>query len=360
MPNVFVSIWDRLYGSIDLMHTLGLILLASLIPFFSIVAIRSIRVTTTERKNAILDTFPQLKNTTFYKAFIGTESKVAVKRFLLPLLFLFCLNGLLSIVVLDGTTMSPHDGSIVILLCGGHCADSGVAAYQTQTLVIASYAFIGWMVWTLTAIYDRAAVQQLYPATLYRLLVRLVVAVLVAVVIRHFAADSTKAIPIAGPTPAFVVGMFPEWAVRLISSKFENLGRSSRHSEDFDLELIEGIGPSTAYRLPELSIEDGSDLAHANPFTIFDAVAIPMSEATDWIGQAQLLLLLKADRTQTLQKAGYRTIFDLVRLLKSKNGRAAVQTLCNWVIPEGYDQAAAIESDGAYQRLREVRAVDFR
>jgi len=348
------------YESIDWMHAFGLFLLTFFIPFLSMIAIWGIQTRAFQRMKAMLSTFPELKNTESYKAFNLSESKIAIKPYLVPLILLLCLNFLLSKILIDGsgavTTISSEER--FFLLCGGKCvgvaSTEDVGAYETQTLVIISYAFVGWMVWTLTAIYDRVATQQLYPATLNRMVVRLVVAVLVAVVMRHFAEGYPDAVSIGGPTLAFLVGMFPDWAIALISSKLQNIGRSPLHSEDFDLELIEGIGAKTAYRLPEISIEDGSDLAHANPFRIYQAIALPMSEVVDWIGQAQLLLLLKADRTQTMQKAGYRTIFDLVRVLKTGKGRESVQTLCNWSIPEDYDLAAAIQADGDYQRLHEV------
>jgi hypothetical protein len=149
--------------------------------------------------------------------------------------------------------------------------------------------------------------------------------------------------------------MSPETGLKMIADKFKDWTRSDVHSEDFNLELIEGISPSIRYRLEEIGIDNGVALAFANPFAMFDASLTPMNEIVDWIAQAQLLVLLKTDRFQTLQKAGYRTIFDLIRLMKGQNGSATLRSLCNWDVPQGYDPVAAIEADSQFKRLADVR-----
>ena len=91
--------------------------------------------------------------------------------------------------------------------------------------------------------------------------------------------------------------------------------------------------------------------ARANPFSIFELVAIPMTEAVDWIAQAQLQLLTKPNGFQALHTAGYRTIFDLVRLLKTPQSAEVFRDLCNWATAPGYDQIAAITADSAIAGL---------
>jgi hypothetical protein len=369
MPDMIAPVRDFItstYFHDGPLHAGALLMFTALIPFFSMVAVMGIRRTAARRMGAVCRTFPELQRTEAYELYTGTFSRVSGWRYIVPLIFLFCLNAFLSIILLDGgnwTDTVINANRRVFLLCGSHCISATPApgqpgfdlgAYQTQTLVTVSYAFLGWMIWTFTAIFDRAATQQLYPATFNRLLVRLAVAVLVAVVVRHMADDLPSTMITSGPVLAFAIGIFPERGLALISDKFGSVVRSPTHSDDFNLELIEGIDATTTYRLQELGINDGADLARANPFAIFDALAIPMSEATDWVAQAQLLLQLKSDRFQTLQKAGYRSIFDLIRLLRSANGAATLQTLCNWAIPAGYDLIAAIISDGDYRRLAAV------
>lgn len=353
------------------LHTGALLAFTALIPFFSLAAVASNWGTRRKRMAALRTTCETVIRTESYETWAATANRIALWRYIVPLAFLFCLNGFFAAILLDAgawtEVYAPAGTSArtVILLCGAHCLPSplsadadvgGLTPYEFQTIVTVSYAFLGWTVWAFTAIFDRAATQQLYPATFNRLLIRLAVAVLVAIVARHLAADSLPystdtALSASGPILAFVIGMFPERGLAWITQKFSNITRSPAHSEDFDLELIEGIDPATTYRMQELGLNDGAGLARANPFTIFEAIAIPMTEAVDWIAQAQLLLVVKSERFQTLQHAGYRTIFDIVRLLRTPHGSDTVKTLCNWPIADGDDQVAAITSDCDYKRI---------
>ena len=357
------------YSSNDgALHTGALLLFTALLPFFSVAAIASSRRSARMRSAALHATFPDIGRSRSYEAFSAANGSLSLWQYAIPLIFLVCLNTYFSGILLDANRSTDTEIQSlrkVFLLCAGHCyptgqdADAQVSSYETQTLIAVAYAFLGWTIWSFRAIFDRAAAQQLFPATFNRLLIRLAIAVLVAIVAHHLAAETVgtavgATLADSGPVFAFMIGMFPERGLAWIEQKFSNFVRTPEHSDDLNLELIEGIDPNTVYRLQEVGIEDGADLARANPFTIFELVAIPMTEAVDLIAQAQLLLLFKPDKFQTLQKAGYRTTFDVVRLLRGPNGAATLQALCNWVIPQGYDQADAITSDGDYRRLLEV------
>jgi hypothetical protein len=340
----------------------AVVLFAALIPFFSALSVFGIRRTATIRREGLLANFPTLTKAIYYHLYLKGDNRsvmtVKASRYFIPIFFILLLNLFMTIVLLDfmGLTDAAISPQVkVFILCGGHCSETAdQVPYQTQTLVAAAYAFLGWMVWTFGTIFDRASALQLFPSTFNRLLIRLVIAILVAIVVRHLVDASPGIVTTSGPALAFFIGMFPDRGIKLITSTFEKWFRSSRHSEDFDLELIEGISPGITYRLQEISIESGASLACANPFAIFDASVTPMSEIVDWIAQAQLFLLLKADRFQAMQNGGFRTIFDLLRLIKGSAGVASLKTLCNLDVPQGYDLAAAVESDCNYKRLREV------
>lgn len=352
---------DRLitmFGTGEAFHGWALCVFMALIPFFAVASVWGIRKAAAIRLQALRDTFPAVVATISFQLQDRSVSRVNGYRYILPLVFLAVLNAFMSMLLLDGgnwTTTGLGTGRYY-LLCGSHCLDDPGAlnAYQTQTVIVAAFAFLGWMVWTFTAIFDRATSMQLFPSTFNRLVIRLAVAVLVAIVMRHLvAADAT--IAALGPLPvlAFVVGMFPERGLSFIAQKFESVVRAPSHSEDFPLDLIEGISPGLAFRLRELSIDGAADLAHANPIAVFEAAALPLSEIIDWIAQAQLLLLVKTSRFQALQAIGYRNIFDLARLMKAGSGPATLQQVCNLPAPNGVSQAA-IEADSDYVRLREV------
>jgi hypothetical protein len=289
----------------------------------------------------------------------GRVTEVKLVRYIIPLIVVFLLNLFMSIILLDlyGMTDNVIRGDAqVYILCGPKCAVSPeiLKPYQTQTLVVVAYAFLGWLAWTFLTIFDRASALQLFPATFNRLLIRLVVAVVTAIVVRHlFATDATtESVPIV--PIAFAIGMFPEKGIKLITEKLQEWTRSKERSEDFSLELIEGISPAMTYRLAEVGVDSSASLAFANPFAIFDASLTPMTQIVEWIGQAQLLLLVKTDRFETLQKAGCRTIFDLIRLSRDPQGRAILRTLANWDLPEGTSPIDLFQQHSEFHRLREV------
>jgi hypothetical protein len=359
MFNILADVWAK-NGFLQLF---AVVLFGALIPVFSGLSVWGIRRTATGRRGGLLSAFPTLTNTIYYQLYINGDNRsvstVKASRYLTPIVFIFLLNTFMSIVLLDFMRLTDDLISPTVrvyILCGGHCADdSDQVVYQTQTLVAMAYAFLGWMVWTFGTIFDRASALQLFPSTFNRLLIRLVIAILVAAVARHLVDAAPDIAEFSGiPVLSFVIGMFPERGIKLITSTFEKWFRSSRHSEDFNLELIEGISPGMTYRLEEIAIESGASLTCANPFAIFDASVTPMSEIVDWIAQAHLLLLLKADRFQAMQKIGCRTIFDLLRLIKGPSGVASLRTLCNLDLPQDYDLAAALQADCDYKRLREV------
>ncbi len=339
-------------------HAAALLLFTALIPFFAIAAVVGIRKAAATRLQALRDTYPAVVATVSFQLQDRSVSRVDGVRYILPLAFLTILNVFMSMMLLDGArwTTTGIGGGTYYLLCGGHCFDSGadLATYQTQTIIVAAFAFLGWMVWTFTAIFDRATSMQLFPSTFNRLVIRLAVAVLVAIVMRHLVAGDAT-IAALGPLPvlAFVVGMFPERGLAFIAQKFQSIVRAPAHSEDFPLDLIEGISPGLAFRMRELSIDSAADLAHANPIAVFEAAALPLSEIVDWIGQAQLLVMVKAARFQALQAVGYRTVFDVMRVLKTGDGPTTLQQVCNLPAPNGVTEAT-IAADSEYLRLLEV------
>lgn len=357
------ALLDVLFLTKGGMHAGALLIMTLMIPFFSVTAVYSNTRISQVRLRAVLNQFPDLPGTTFYKLLLEGVRKTRWYKYVLPILILTAINIFMTMILLDGrewTDVVVFEGRRIFLLCGDNCWGDkrtpplDVSLYQTETVGVLSYAFLGWTVWTLTAIFDRAASHHLFPATFYRLILRLVVALMIAAPVRHLTHDMPSAGQLTGVVLAFIVGMFPERGLKLITDTFEKLVRSENRSEDFDLEWIEGIDGALTFRLRELNVTNAHDLAVANPFSIAEAIAQPLSAVTDWIAQAQLLILLKSDKMKRLRDCGVRTIFDLVGILKSNAGDSYLKDRCGWEILPGYDFAAMIESDGEYRRLLEV------
>jgi hypothetical protein len=342
-------------GHHGLLHTWAFALFVALIPFFSVISIFGIKRAAKSRLTALLGAFPGLGQTISHQIFLNTYNRQTWYRYILPITFLIILNTFMSVILLDGFGLTDDiSAGTYYLLCGAYCLDeTNRNAYQIETLVTVSYAFLGWTVWTFTTIFDRASSLQLFPSTFDRLIIRLVVAVLVSTVVRHLIANDAEWLKVSRPALAFVVGVFPEQGLAFILDKFQSITRQAMHSADFPLDMIEGISPAFVFRLNELGIDNACDLAHANAFGLYNSSALPMSEVVDWMAQAQMLQWVKADAFRVAQKAGYRTIFDLARLLKQPQGPAAFATLCGATGATGFN-FASISSSGEYVRLLQI------
>jgi hypothetical protein len=86
---------------------------------------------------------------------------------------------------------------------------------------------------------------------------------------------------------------------------------------------------------------------------LFDTSGYQLTEIVDWIAQAQLFVLAQPGRFRVLAAAGYRTIFDLVRLLKQSGGPEALRQL--WNLPAvNRIHAERIEAQADDKRLLQV------
>jgi hypothetical protein len=148
--------------------------------------------------------------------------------------------------------------------------------------------------------------------------------------------------------------MFPQRGLAFLQDQFNRLLRAKQRSEEFGLELLQGISAAVAFRLHEIGVEDSIDLGHANPFVLFDASGYDMSEILDWIGQAQLLAIVQMDQFRVLQDAGIRTIYDAVLVLEGAGGLGLPAGLAPGLLRGGLS-LPVIQAQAAYQRLAQVQ-----
>jgi hypothetical protein len=148
---------------------------------------------------------------------------------------------------------------------------------------------------------------------------------------------------------AFAIGFFPEtaltWLGALARKLIFNMGPASSY---LDIEEIEGIDSYTRARLSELGILDASRLANCNPMTLALRTPYSLQQIMDWIGQAQLLVLLKKETFNTLRVQGIRTSFQFYELL----GNAPVPKILEDV-DTSYCRLI-LDKDPAFVRAQEV------
>jgi hypothetical protein len=197
---------------------------------------------------------------------------------------------------------------------------------------------------------------ELVAATYYNALVRLVVAIFVALVFNHIQTIAFSGGPsFVAEAVGFGVGLFPDAALISISSRLRRylLGADER-LEEFPLDLIQGISPFRKLRLFEMGMDNCENLASANAVELFLTSNLKLVEVADWIGQAQLVVLVGAKNFLTLQQNGYRTIIDLHRTSHSPAG-SIVAGLLNFKQEQLGDLADGLEQDPSYRRLTELR-----
>ena len=300
------------FGDQGALQTFAFWLLFTLVPLFSLTASLGVRSAMRGRHAAALISFPALRDTIYHALWTDSRVRRRGHAYILPLFLMFLLNAFMCVVLVSG---SPSKDGLVdavhhMMLCGPRCADTFVGSpdadvlvfrrYQTLTLVTMGYAFLGWVCWSLVTIFDRAASLQILPTTFHTMTIRLVLAVLVAITLRHVSMAETGVSSVAVIVVGFGTGMFPQRGLAYLQDRFNLLLRATQRSEEFGLELLQGISSAVAFRLHEIGVEDAIDLGHANPFVLFDASGYDMSEILDWIGQAQLLAIAQTDQFRVL------------------------------------------------------------
>jgi hypothetical protein len=123
--------------------------------------------------------------------------------------------------------------------------EDGPEAYRIGTFVAISFAYLGWYVWSIATIFTRHATLELVAATHTNMLIRLVMAVLLAAVFRHLASSLfTSAGILSTVATGFGVGIFLGAALIWISRELRRrlLGQTDADN-DAPLDLIQGISP---------------------------------------------------------------------------------------------------------------------
>ena len=349
------------------MHALGLFIFAAMMPIFAVFSLIGVGLNRTKRFTVLYQTYPTLTATLLDQQYAGSPKRTQWFRYIFSIIVLTVFSLFMCLVLMDGFHFGTNlvDTNRYYILCGPRCLSPldtpedilAFKQYQTGTLVIAGYAYLGWLVWTITTIFDGANASQLLPTTFNRLIYRLCAAIFVAIVLRFSSAAISTAsdaeLANLMPAIAFIVGMFPSRGLAYIQQLADKVLQQAQRSEPFPLDLIQGISDGMLFRVHEIGISSAIDLASANPLALYGTTGFNITEIVDGIGQAQLLKLVQSGKFQSLQAVGYRTIFDLVRVLKTTNGPAAIQTLCNLPAPYGLD-LAQITGDADYIHLLEV------
>lgn len=304
----------------------GLVLFAFFLPSLVYIA-TEIKKDRSKKRLDTLEKLYELTNNRYFiinkrnQRFQLTERSYFPALVIFALCLFFSVFLILSNYVVAGDGLRPH-----FLLSGSSRADqflqtvngaqpaqpdSDLQKHQLLTLIAIGYAFLGWYAWSVSTIFGRLVTMEIVPGTLYVVVGRLVLAIVVAAVLFNLSSFVPVLKEWAIPElVGFAAGMFPSTALQYLKNHIRTLLTPNTDAAETPIEAIQGITPYCGLRLYEMGIDNTATLAAANPVEIFDASNLPILEIVDWVAQAQLAVLVGTNNFIRLQRHSIRTIFD--------------------------------------------------
>ena len=244
-------------------------------------------------------------------------------------------------------------------------ADPNFLVYQRQTFAILATTFFATYIYSLGRLLGRVNNNDLYPISLYYYTIRIVIAVVVAAVVRHtadvFGIDSTPLLLLI----AFGIGFAPDlFVLAIIRRAFQALKIWGTRSEPGEanrptsllLLMIDDLSRDKIDRLNELGIDSAQILARQNPFLLLPRLPFDLGLIVDWIGQAHLYALVRDEAFARLRSVFIRDSFDLYVRLGDDACRAAVCQMLGISDQDAKLLIRQLEEDPSFMRLKEVRA----
>jgi hypothetical protein len=243
-------------------------------------------------------------------------------------------------------------------------ADQDLNVYQQGTYCVLATAFIASYIYSLGRLIDRVNNNDLYPISLYIYAAHIVIACAVAGVVRHtahaFGADSTSVLLLL----AFAIGFAPDlFIVAILRHAFQIMKVWGNRAEPtgklptaLPLLMIDDLSRDKIDRLGELGIDSAQVLARQNPFLLLTRLPYDLALLVDWIGQAQLYVLVKDDKLDALRNIFVRDCCDLYLQLCCDTSRASVAAALGISDADTQLLRKKLEQDPSFMRLREVRA----
>jgi hypothetical protein len=360
-------IFDAGNGYIPLVFSIVLSIFLSLLPPMICVVQNTTRRRQLNRL-ANLTRFAVSRTTYFRTALTavdGSRTGAVDADFEAPLFVYFVIVFIGFVAFLIGYSFHAAFDIPSVILGGLHpSTDADYNAYQAGTFCVMATAFVASYVYSLGRLLDRVNNNDLYPISLYYYAVRVVIACAAAAIVRHtadvFGLQSTPLLLLV----AFGIGFAPDLfivavsrrafqAVKIWGSRDDPAAETRPRS--LPLLMIDDLTRDKIDRLGELGIDSAQVLARQNPFLLLPRLPYDLGLIVDWIGQAQLYVLVREQALDALRKIYVRDVFDLhVRLLSNP----PCPKVCA-ALDLGAEEAVALgqqlDQDPSYARLFEVR-----
>ena len=223
---------------------------------------------------------------------LGLRNEYSAIDYALPVAFAAVLCALETTALFLGSELKIAEAAS-ILLSGIYLGakGTGYASYQQQSLLALTMGFIGGYTWSVQYIFRRFVTIDLPPQAYYSIGIRMILAALVALMIRHFleATPGSKYTSGMIPVVAFLTGMFPERALHYLKARVTIFtDKPTRKADDLPLDMIEGISVFHKIRLGEVGIDNAQNLASANLIELLIRTPFKSRQLIDWIGQSKL------------------------------------------------------------------------
>jgi hypothetical protein len=302
-----------------------------------------------------------------YNYFKALDPFAIGKSYALPVTILSLVTATCAAITYFGAQWTSYLETYNYILGGTFGLSSNdVKAYQSGTVATGSAAFIGAYIYMIRILLSRINNDDIAPITYYYFAVRILIACLVAGIVRHALfvlapAESQIELKLLIPI-GFVVGLQPDlWTVALITKISKRFGLFGRQPDPADsnvptnlsLLLIQGLTESKRDRLEELDIDNCQALAAANPFVIWARTAYQLLQIADWIAQAQLISVVHEEGMRRLRGIGIRDIFAFEAALKG-SGKASVASSLGVDGTLAEDILAYLTAQPSFRRLLDV------
>jgi hypothetical protein len=194
----------------------------------------------------------------------------------------------------------------------------------------------------------------------------MIIAFLVACVIRHVAAIYSLDKPYLIALIAFVCGIAPDLFLASIAREAFALARiigaqqepdKAALPSNYNLLMIKGLGRNEADRLIEMGIDNSQVLSCQNPLILWTRLPFDLRLIVDWISQAQLYKYVGETGMQKLRSNGIQNASNFIEALGDADRVEEISKILAIPLPLTKIMQSNFSSDPPVKRLMEVYAV---
>jgi hypothetical protein len=207
------------------------------------------------------------------------------------------------------------------VLFSGYGPSEDIAHRQQWTAKFYAQTFATAYLWSLFYLLRQLRNFTLSPLAFLECSLHIVVALFLAFLLRPLISDfDQQSSGVLSTIFAILAGMH-RWAlaqlkrgiVAVTDAVNASAGRSAFSQTRTTLRQIDGLDETVISELKNCEIDNVHALATANPILLYVETRFSLLQIVDWIGQAQLIVIMTPSRFAICKSLGIRTVFDLVQ-----------------------------------------------